>query len=439
MIRGDVNVAVGGISINSRTIKPGEAFLAIKGDNFDGHDFIASALKKKAGCIIAERINNKRLSKQAAFIKVPDSLNALGDIARFNRKRFNVPVIAVTGSSGKTTLKEMIFQVLSGKFRTLKNIGTENNHIGLPMALLNLGRSHDLAVLEIGTNHFGEVDYLSGICLPNLGVITNIGPAHLEHFGDLAGVLREKYTLINRLENPGIAILNADDALLREKARFKNGVRPALGVGIDNRADFTASDVNMLSGKLKFLVNKKYKFTLNTWGYYNIYNALAAIAVARVFGMKYEEISRRLRDFSFPRGRLKARKIGRTLFIDDTYNSNPLSLKQALETLGNLRIKGRKILVMGDMLELGPHRELFHRRAGLHAACVCDALIAVGSLSGLAAQAARDKGLDPGSIFTCKDSRQARKVLFAELSPSGDDVVLVKGSRRMHMEEVFSD
>ncbi len=437
LICGGINASAKGVSIDSRTIKPGEVFIAIKGDNFDGHNFIGRALEKKASCIVAEKIGRKQAAKGAAFIKVADSVKALGDIARFNRGRFNTPVIAVTGSSGKTTLKEMISRVLSCKFKVLKNIGTENNHIGLPMALLNLDKSHDLAVLEIGSNHFGEVGYLAGICLPNIGVITNIGPAHLEHFGNLSGVFKEKYTLVRQLKSPGIAVLNSDDGLLNKQLTIKKGTGLILGLGINNRADFSASGIKSLSGKLEFLVNKKYRFTLKTLGYYNIYNALAAIAVARVFGMSYEEISRRLRAFDFPQGRLKARKLGNIRFIDDTYNSNPLSLKQALEVLANLKVKGRKIFVMGDMLELGKCRELFHRQAGRQAASVCDALITVGGLSRLSAQSARDSGFSARNIFSCEDSRQAREILFSKLSPGKDDVVLVKGSRRMRMEEVF--
>jgi len=439
LICGEIDASAKGVSIDSRTIKPGEVFVAIKGDNFDGYNFIGQAVKKKASCIIAETIGRKQAVKGVAFIKVADSVKALGDIARSNREKFNTPVIAVTGSSGKTTLKEMIYRVLSGKFRVLKNIGTENNHIGLPMALLSLDKSHDLAVLEIGTNHFGEVGYLAEICLPNIGIITNVGQAHLEHFGNLNGVFKEKYTLISRLKSPGIAVLNADDSLLKKRLAIQKGSRLILGLGIKNHTDFSASDIKDLSGKLEFLVNKKYRFTLKTLGYYNIYNALAAIAVGRVFGMGYKEISRRLRGFDFPQGRLKFRKAGNARFIDDTYNSNPLSLKQALEALANLKVKGRKIFVMGDMLELGKHRELFHRQAGRQAALACDALITVGRLSGLSAQAARDAGFCASNIFSCENSRQAREILFSNISPARDDIVLVKGSRRMRMEEVFRD
>jgi UDP-N-acetylmuramoyl-tripeptide--D-alanyl-D-alanine ligase len=442
LIYGSKTLFVKGISIDSRTIRPGQAFVAIKGKNFDGHDFIGKAIDKGARVVIvnsSELAVHSEIEKKAAFIAVKDTVKALGDIARYRRKRFNIPVIAVTGSSGKTTLKEMLSWVLSGKFKVLKNIGTENNHIGLPMTLLKLDSTYDLAVLEIGTNHFGEVDYLAGICQPNIGIITNIGPAHLEYFKNLRGVFKEKYALIRHLRKPQVAVLNVDNALLKRQILRRDNSRFILGVGIKNRSDFFASDIKNLPGRLAFLVNKKYRFTLKTLGYYNIYNALAAIAVARLFGMKYKDIARRMNSFNFPQGRLKLRESDNICFIDDTYNSNPFSLEQALEALASLKVKGRKIFVMGDMLELGKKEALFHRQAGRKAAKVCDAFIAVGRLSGLAAQAAKDSGFDTKNIFTCRNSQEAREVLFNKIAPDRDDVVLVKGSRRMRMEEVFKN
>ena len=437
LISGNADTVLKGISIDSRSIGKQEAFIALKGNNFDGHDFITRAIKKGASCILCQRLSIRFPSKEIAFIKVKDTTKALGDIARFQRKKFDIPVIAVTGSNGKTTTKEMVAWVMSWKFKVLKNIGTKNNHIGLPLTLLNLDSSYDFAVLELGTNHFGEVSYLAKICLPNIGIITNIGPAHLEYFKNLQGVFKEKYTLLKHLHFPHVAILNADDSLLkREILRVKNkGI--VFGIGIKNGSDFFASKINNLSGRLEFLVNEKYKFTLNTLGYYNIHNAFVVIALARLFGMEYKDIARRLAAFDFPQGRLKLIKLNKIHFIDDTYNANPVSLEQALEVLGNFRIKGRKIIVMGDMLELGEEKELFHYKAGQEAARICDIFIGVGKLSKLAADAAKTQGFDVSNIFRCKDSLEARDILFNKISPGKDDVVLVKGSRLMRMEEVF--
>jgi UDP-N-acetylmuramoyl-tripeptide--D-alanyl-D-alanine ligase len=427
-----------GISTDSRALKAGEIFIAIKGDNFDGHDFINVAIKKGAACIIKEPKKANLKSKKAAVIEVKDTIKALGEIAHYWRKRFDLPVIAITGSSGKTTTKEMVAWILSGKFKVLKNAGTKNNHIGLPLTLLALTAKHDIAVLELGTNHFGEIVNLARICQPTAGIITNIGPAHLEYFGDLKGVWREKYTLLSQLKSPSIAVLNADDRFLGKLPNPKKHPSFVLRFGLKERCEFLAADEKYASGRLEFRVNKKYKFTLKTLGYYNIYNALAAIACGRIFGIGYKEMYKRLANFEFPEGRLKARFFKLTNFIDDTYNSNPASLKQALEVLGNFETKGRKILVMGDMLELGKNSKIFHYQAGRQAAKVCDKFIAVGKLSRLAMDAAGRSGLNKKDMFSCAKSWQARKILFKYIAPGKDDIILVKGSRAMKMEEIFN-
>jgi len=437
-------VNIEGISIDSRTIKPQDAFIAIKGSNFDGHNFLAEAIRKGASCIIKEAAAKKLPQKvkgktgKIACIEVKDTVKALGDIARFQRKKFDIPVVAVTGSNGKTTVKEMLAHVLSKKFKVLKNEGTKNNQIGLPLTLINLNSSHDAAVLEVGTNHFGEVNYLTRICRPNIGIITNIGPSHLEYLRNLAGVFREKYKLIENLEKPYVAVLNADDDLLRKKVSANAGKTIILGFGMKNHCDFFAAHIKNISRGLEFRIKQKYRFTLKTLGYYNISNALAAIVVARLFGIKYSDIAGKLATFDFPQGRLKFIKINNINFIDDTYNSNPLSLSHALNLLADFKTKGKKIFVMGDMLELGNYKERFHYQAGQEAAQCCDIFITVGRLSRLAAEAAKDSSFDPKNILTCQTAGQARDILFKKVSLKKDDIVLVKGSRLMKMEEIFN-
>lgn len=437
LIRGKKDTRVAGLSIDSRTLKRQEAFLAIKGSNFNGHDFISAAIKKGSPCIIKQADEKKAVGKSVALIEVGDTQKALGELACFWRNKFNIPVIALTGSNGKTTVKEMIARVLSAQYSVLKNEGTKNNQLGLPLTLLKLEPKHNLAVLELGTNHPGEIEYLAKICQPNIGIITNIGPAHLEYLKNLAGVLKEKYALIDNLNRPRLAILNADDALLKTKIKQKRNREIIFTYGMKNQSEFFASGISLKRGSLKFKLNNKYKFELKTPACHNISNALAAIAVGRLFGMSYSKIKQALSNFEFIPGRLKIITLNQVKFIDDTYNSNPFSFTQALEVLDSFRNSGRKILVMGDMLELGSQKEKFHRQAGYQVAGACDVLVAVGRLSRLSAESARGAGLGAKMIFTCDSSSEAREVLFNRISPDKDDVVLVKGSRLMKMEEVL--
>ncbi|MEW6101420.1 MAG: UDP-N-acetylmuramoyl-tripeptide--D-alanyl-D-alanine ligase [Candidatus Omnitrophota bacterium] len=447
LISANCNAEIRGISIDSRTIKPKEAFLAIKGNNFDGHNFIDEALKRGASLLItkpqgrkATCLSGRRAKPQAKIpvITVDDTVKALGDIARFYRQRLDTPVIAVTGSNGKTTTKEMIAWVLQAKFGVLKNEGTKNNNIGLPMALLNPNKDHDIAVLEIGTNHPGEVANLASICQPNIGVITNIGPAHLEYFKSLKNVFAEKYSLIGHLKGPRIAVLNADDPFLKKKICQKTKRAVIFGFGVKEKSDFSATQAKFLSRQLRFRVNKAGGFRLKSPGRFYIYNCLIAVAIGRIFGMGYDEIAKRLASFKFPSGRLNFFAAGRINFIDDTYNSNPLSLGKALETLRCLKSAGNKIFVMGDMMELGEGKEDFHRQAAKEIASSCDKFIAVGSLSRLAAEESLRLGFDAANIFTCETIKEAKDILFNKLCPGRADIVLVKGSRAMKMEEVFN-
>lgn len=449
LISGRLDQEIKGVSIDSRTLKPQECFIAIRGSNFDGHNFIDAAVKKGASCIIKEkRTNEHPACRQAgtnkrtnlSIIEVKDTIKALGDMARFQRDKFDIPLIAVTGSNGKTTTKEMLTWVLSQKFKVLKNEGTKNNQIGLPLTLLKLDPSYNVVILELGTNHFGEIDYLSKICKPNIGIINNIGPAHLEYLHNLKGIFYEKYALIEGLKRPCLAILNSDDSLLRRQV-YKKIKRPfILSFGIKNKSDFSASEIKILNDRIEFLVNRrkqKYKFILKIPGYYNIYNALVTITVARIFGWEYPDIARRLVTFKPLPGRLNFVSLNNIKFIDDTYNSNPLSLKQALDTLANFRAKGRKIFIMGDMLELGRDEKLLHTQVAQRVKRICDIFITVGRLSKFAAKKAVSLGFEIKNIFTCESTAQAHYILFEQLSVTPDDIVLIKGSRAMRMEELL--
>jgi UDP-N-acetylmuramoyl-tripeptide--D-alanyl-D-alanine ligase len=437
LIHGSPARLMKGVSIDSRTLKAGALFIAIKGDNFDGHDFIKEAVKKGAAAVIKEKNKGAKVPGRVACIEVKNTVKALGNCASLERGKYAIPVIAVTGSSGKTTAKEMIAWVLGKKFTVLKNAGTQNNHIGVPLTLLKLNPGIDMAVLEFGSNHFGEIEYLARLTGPTIGVITSIGSAHLEYFRTRENVFKEKYALVNNLRNPKIAVLNADDQFLRGRILEKTGEPFILGCGVGNKSDFFASDIKHHQGRLTFTVNLKHSVTLSTLGNHNVYHALIAVSVARLFGLSYSEIASRLSSFDFPAGRLKVVEKKRARFIDDTYNANPDSLRQALSALERCRARGRRILVIGDMLELGKQERLFHLQAGKDAAKICDVIITVGSLSRLAADAARLEGLDRNNIFVCVDTRNARDVLLNTVRVKREDIVLVKGSRRMKMEEIL--
>ncbi|MGD9014864.1 MAG: UDP-N-acetylmuramoyl-tripeptide--D-alanyl-D-alanine ligase [Candidatus Omnitrophota bacterium] len=431
---------VKGVSIDSRIINSEELFIAIKGAHFDGHDFIYQAIHRGAKAIISQAHPPKGIDyTKIAYIQVTNTRRALADLARFHRRRFNIPVIAITGSNGKTTTKDMLVWILSKQKKVLSNPGTQNNEIGVPLVLLKLNNSHRVAVLELGTNHFGEIAYLVNIAQPNLGIITNIGPAHLEYLRDLPGVYKEKMSLLKHLLFPRIAVLNADQPRFA-KVKNSNSVF-IITYGIKNKCDFQARSVRLTAQKsLEFSVNSNYrnKVKLNTIGYANIYNALAAIVAARLLGCDYQSISQRLARFVFPPGRMRLIKLKGISFIDDTYNSNPASLSCALDVLRESKVKGRRIFVMGDMLELGKSSERFHRQAGIKIAQTCDAFISVGKLAQIAAHWAVRVGLNKHRVFSCLNSRKAGSLLFQMLKPDSRDLILVKGSRLMNMEEVLT-
>ena len=445
LLLGNPSSRVSEVSIDSRTIKPRQLFIAIKGDNFDGHDFIREVIKKGANAVIfSKRIKNfprgisTELINEVGFIAVENTRLALSRLASFHRDKFNIPVIAITGSNGKTTTKEMLSWVLSSRAKVLKSPATENNLIGVSLALLKLNNSFDFAVLELGSNHFGEIANLTSIVKPTVGIITNVGSSHLKYLINKKGVFKEKKSLLKGLKGPGIRVLNRDDSYLRRIATSKHSLN--ITYGINNKSDFMASEIKFTSQRQwEFILNsvKQNRVCLNTIGYANIYNALAVISVARLFARDYALIRKRLSNFVFPKRRLRLVKINGISFIDDTYNANPASLSEAIDVLAKAPIVGRRIFVMGDMLELGKQAPEFHHQAGSNIAGVCDAFICVGGLAGFAARGAIESGLSRDCVFTCQDSRKAGELLFKSLKPNPKDLILVKGSRLMKMEEVL--
>jgi len=382
-----------GVSTDTRRMKGGELFVAIKGERFNGHNFILDAVSRGAGGVLVQEdcITNKANFKvpDTSFISVSDSIKALGDIAHFHRSRFDVPVIGITGSNGKTTTKEMVAAILSKKFNVLKNFGTENNRIGVPLTLMRLRSEHSIAVLEMGTNHLGEIRRLSGIARPTIAVITNIGPSHLEYLKDTDTVLKSKLEILEHMDKKGKLIINGDDESLKN---LKTDLK-AIRFGLGKYCDFYADKVDIQPDGITFKLNGKEDINLAVVGRHNVYNALSAIAATCDFGVSLDQIKDALKEFRVPNMRMEVKRLGDIKIINDSYNSNPLSMRQAIESLRDMTTKGRKILVAGDMLELGNLSGRFHHLVGRQAAeSGIDLIVAVGKLSEYVAKARRRQG-----------------------------------------------
>ncbi|MGB7129769.1 MAG: UDP-N-acetylmuramoyl-tripeptide--D-alanyl-D-alanine ligase, partial [Candidatus Sulfotelmatobacter sp.] len=360
-------------SIDSRTIAPGQLFFAVKGEHFDGHDFVDQALEKGAvGAVVRNEVRNDQLgrySNKARLLKVEDTLVALQTLATAVRKLWGKPLIGVTGSAGKTTTKDGIAHVLSSHFRVLKSEGNFNNHFGLPLMLLKLEPGYDVAVIEMGMSHAGEIRALAKIAQPEIGVVTNVAPVHLEFFDSLAGIARAKYELVESLPANGAAILNADDEYVSQFGRdFKGKV---VMYGTRAEADVRAQNIhsNGASGTEFDVVvgSVREHVKLPLVGEHNVLNALAAVAVGLERGLKPIDAVQALGTLTASEKRGQVLQLGNITVINDCYNSNPKALKAMVDTLAGMPGK-RRIVVAGEMLELGPAGEEMHTDSGRHIA-----------------------------------------------------------------------
>jgi UDP-N-acetylmuramoyl-tripeptide--D-alanyl-D-alanine ligase len=431
LLQGSLKATVKGVSIDSRKVKKGELFIAIKGDIFDGHDFISHVMANGIKVLIVHKhvdVNDPKVS----VILVKDTVKALGDVARFHRLKFKIPVIALTGSAGKTTTKEMLAAVLEQKYNVLKNEGTQNNHIGVPLTLLKLKSAHDIVVLECGTNQPGDIPWLADVARPDAALFTNIGESHLEKLKTPEGVLKEKWALVSFMKPKSPVFINADDKrLLAQVSKAKH--LKIITYSIERKSDYKAGHIVLKEGSLKCTIAGKI-IELNSCGMNNVYNALSVFACGRQFGVPAADISKALKSFKFPRGRGQILKLGTGWMIDDTYNANPVSMRSALQTLDALTTDGQKIFVAADMLELGAKAKSLHQEVGKSVAkSSANVLITVGKLAKFIALEARrqSKGLN---VFACQDIEEAQKCM-AKVFHNGD-AVLLKGSRRMKMEQM---
>ncbi|MEZ5451938.1 MAG: UDP-N-acetylmuramoyl-tripeptide--D-alanyl-D-alanine ligase [Thiothrix sp.] len=415
------DVAVERIERDSRQVKAGDLFLALKGERFDAHDFVPQVAGKASAALVSQAVD-----ANIPQVLVDDVRLALGRLAAAWRKRFHKPLVGLTGSNGKTTLKEMLTAILSQQGHMLATAGNLNNDIGMPLTLLRLRAQDDFAVIEMGANHFGEIDYLTRIACPDVAVLNNAGAAHLEGFGDIAGVARAKGEIFNGLGEQGVAIINADDAYASYWLGL-NPTRKVLTFGMNAAADIQGSVDT--SNCLQVVANgQQVSINLKLLGRHNMMNALAATAAALALGIKLETIRSGLESLQPVKGRLSPKTgLYGGMVIDDTYNANPTSTAAAVEVLASLQ--GRKVLVLGDMGELGETGTQLHAAIGQQA--VQAGIDAVFTLGGLSANASKAFG-QSGRAFS--DLEELLLALNDVLQPGTH--VLVKGSRASRMERV---
>ncbi len=431
-----------GVRIDSRKTAPGDLFVAIAGMRFDGHDFIDDVVDRGVRCVIVGRAKIGQLpigqmeKRGVCCLAVTDTIAALGSLAGYQRRRAAVPVVAITGSNGKTSTKEMTAAICRQRFATLATMGNFNNEIGLPLTLFNLESAHEVAVLELGMSRPGEIRRLSAICRPDIGVITNIGPAHLEGLGDIETVARAKGELLENIHPEGTVVLNADDAYgLYLKAQAASRV---MMFGISADADVRAERITQRDGRIEFtlaLPDSRTDIRLNVYGSFMTYNALAAATAAHLLGIGPEDIKKGLEGFRAVKGRMAIYETSRGAYIiDDTYNANPGSMAAAIKSLSGLTSKKRGILVAGDMLELGEAAASHHEQIGRIAAeASVTRLYLTGEFASRVAQGARSAGMAGSEIFVGTKA-DIIKDLDSELEAG--DWVLVKGSRSTGMEDI---
>ena len=435
LTQGDPNTIITQISTDSRTLKRGDLFVALVGEKFDGHHFLEGVCQQGAiGAVVSKPGTESFQIGSPIIIQVSDTLVALGDIANWHRRKFNLPIVAITGSNGKTTTKDITTSVLAERFSVFKSEKSYNNQIGVPSRLMQLSEAYQIAVLEIGTSWPGEIERLSQITEPTVGVITNIGPAHLELLGSIEGVAEEKGALLTHVEH---AILNADDPMMPRLARSVCGQITTFGWQTD--ADVSATEIEIDSfGKPAFTLkigrNEVERVHLPCLGKHNIYNALAATGVGVWAGLTPAEIRAGLERFQPADMRMQPIVYNDLHIINDAYNSNPESLKSALAFLSDIDVAGKRIAILGDMLELGEHSHTLHLKAGQAIPTNINLLITVGPHSHAIADGA--VGIVE-SIISCDTPKQAAQQLTQYAQPG--DAMLIKGSRGIKLEQLLEE
>lgn len=418
---------------DSRKVRSGDLFVALKGAKADGHDFAETAINHGAVAALVSR----PISEKLPSIEVEDTLRAYGEIAAGYRKLTGVKVVGITGSVGKTTTKEMTASILEAVYHTAKTEGNHNNNLGLPMTIMDMPENTEVAVLEMGMNHSGEMEYLSDIARPDLAIITNIGTMHIEHLGTREGILQAKLEIMRGMPEDGAGVFNGDEPLLWNIRAI--GKHKKYYYGIENHAcDVTATDIVELDDGVRFVVHgfgQQFELFVPMLGRHAVYNALAATTVGLLLGVKPEQIQARFSSFHNTGMRQKIYVKNGVTIIEDCYNAGPESTEAALDVLAGIKTDGRRIAVLGDMLELGNRSAAEHYRIGRLAVGKADLLLTYGEHSVRTLTGAITGGMNPKNtdhFDTHEDMAHMLKMRVSE-----GDVVLFKGSRGMRMEKVL--
>lgn len=426
---------VSNIVIDSRKAGKDSAFVAIVGENLDGHNFINLAINQGCKTIIKNKNNNVDIeNKEVNVIEVSDTEIALGDIAKFYKNKFKIPFIAVTGSVGKTTTRDMVYSTISAKYNSLKNVGNLNNQFGVPLTLFNLNKEHECAVIEMGMSGFNEIEYLANIVNPQIGIISNIGYSHVEHLGSRDGIFKAKMEIATNFDENSLLIVNGDDDCLKT-LKTKDLVYKLRTFGFDKDNDIYCESYEMDEESINFVAvinGKKEEFFIPTVGKHNIYNAMAAILVGLNLNMTIEEIKDGLKNFQCTKNRLDIIKKDKLTIIDSVYNASIDSMSAALNILG--RYENRRVAILGDMFEMGEFAEFGHRQVGKAALGNIDIMIVIGKDSEFIVKELKENNMNENNLYHFETKEEAIESLDNIIKD--DDVILVKASRGMNLEKV---
>jgi UDP-N-acetylmuramoyl-tripeptide--D-alanyl-D-alanine ligase len=428
-LAGESSAAVTGWSVDSRSLQAGDLFFAIRGPNHDGHAYVRNALQAGAAAVVVDREIPGSPQAESRILRVADSLQALQQLAARARQFWGGRLVAVTGSAGKTTTKDIIAAMLAEEYRTAKNEGNLNNHVGMPLSLLRLDQTAEIAVLEMGMNHAGEIRHLAGIAASDTGVVTNVGEAHIENFDSIEGIAAAKRELIESLSPKGVAVLNADD----DRVAAFRGAHSGRSVlyGMSPEAEIRAEDVRLLPEGVEFRVGNV-PFASSLSGRHAVSNILAGIAVAGVHGIAPERLTTLVRNLAPGKMRGETLRHNGILVYNDCYNSNPGAVRAMLDVLREAPAK-KRIAVLGEMLELGRWAEPLHRDVGSYAArSGLNVLVGIRGAANSMVDAAKRFGLRADAAFFFDDPREAGRLVRSLALPG--DAVLFKGSRGVHVE-----